>query len=543
MASHSSKFSTVSVCSSATQSIRSTSSAYSPTFSTRTSLSSQSSTESLESQALASSVTSTNFMPLRPPSKPLSVLISTPLSAPATPETTSAFFHNRNDVATTPKLNLPRSTIKSQAASIHSSPASRAANVKTPTASTRKQHSLRVNTDTTLPSPPIKIVTSASSSSSLSSNLSAEAAPPPPPKSHGSTRSRTKPSSPVPSKASHASSHSQSTTLSNPLEVANINFNKVWSAFVDKSLNTDQDVLDLLQEKAERSEGIPSPQFPNYHARVMPPRLTLHTHRVKFNADADNLLEWQERGGLEDITPKEELMQELFYRVAQSLEDDYGWIRELPAPLSSFRYNMTRPPYPDARRPAPAVPHTTKTNALLLPATPEIFTSPKGHYWCKSIAHQFSNARAHRHITMGLVFHSWMNNLNDVAANKDALPPPIWFLLYAMQAAYPGIFVIREEAECAKFYQTIERGLPPYEILASPECGPFFQALLGRDGYERTCEAAEDARLSTRTIMFIKGSVKTRKRAMSNRKAGLPKKENKDEIVIVIPSRALSTMF
>ncbi|KAG8999147.1 hypothetical protein FRB93_013304 [Tulasnella sp. JGI-2019a] len=498
--------STASVCSSATQSIRSTSSVYSSTCSTRTSLSSRSSTESSprDSHALASSVNSTNLAPLRHHSKPPTITKSHVVqSLPST------FFHNREDAAT-PGVNRIYIQINHNkpqpSPAVPSTQPSPAPTLVQPSTSSQRQPSLRVNT-TALPSnrdEPIRVVTSPSD----------DRHPPPPPPKHRVTPSRSR-TTPTPTRPAPPPAKSPS----------DINFNKVWSAFVDKSLNTEEDLENLIREKAERAHGIPSPQFPNYHAITLPYPLTRHTHKVIFNADPEHLAEWKEQARLEDVAPKEELMMELFYRVAEALEKDYGWIREVPAPGSlTFKYNMTRPPYPDPRRPQPANPHATKTNALLLPASPKTFTSPegRGHFWNKSIAHQFSSLKAHRHITMGLVFNSWMNNLDDVAANVDSLPPPIWFWLYAMQAAYPGIFVIQEEAESAKVYQTVERGLPPFDVLANSECVPFFHALLGRDGFERTCEAAEDARQSTNTSLFIKGSVKTRKRAMSNAKAGLP---------------------
>ncbi|KAG8996653.1 hypothetical protein FRB94_008150 [Tulasnella sp. JGI-2019a] len=492
--------STPSVCSSATQSISSESSVYSSTFSTRTSFSSQSSTvSSCGGYALASSVTSTNYAPLRQQSRPPTSYTRSHItqSLPGT------FYHPR-DSASTPNVNRGHFQIntnhnKPLPPVIPSNRSSPSRSHRQTLTSSSRQQSLRVNTTSSpsIPTAPIKIVTTPGFPSDD------HYPPPPPPKRRASSsRLRAVPRSP-----------------------ANIDFNKVWSTFVDKSLNTQEDLENLMREKSERSKGIPSPQFQNYHAIILPHPLTHHTHRVIFNADHDHLEEWQEWADLEDVVPNEELMTELFYRVAEALEKDYGWIREMPAPGSSTQYNMIRPPYPDPRRPQPANPHTTKTNGFLLPASPTtLFTFPRGrgHVWCKSIAHQFSHLKAHRHITMGLVFNSWMNNLDDVAANVDSLPPPIWFWLYAMQAAYPGIFIIREEAESAKVHQIIERGLPPFDVLANLESGPFFEALLGRDGFERTCEAAEDARQSTNKTVFMKGSVKTRKRAMSDARADLP---------------------
>lgn len=297
------------------------------------------------------------------------------------------------------------------------------------------------------------------------------------------------------------------------MEVA-VNFRRLWSYFVDKSLNSQDELDKLLQEKEERSSGRSSPEFPNYHSIKLPGSLERHTHRVIFNADAQHLDDWKTMAGLEDCeAPRDDYMTELFYQVAKALEDEYGWTRDSPSGNSTFRYSMSRPQDAHPRHPVPAYPQANKLTSLLLPSSPSTFLSSQGDFWCRSIAHQFQGVRAHRHTTIGLVFHSWMNNSEDVCSNVDALPPPIWFLLYAMQAAFPGVFVIREEAENAQVHQTIERGLPPYDILAHREAGPFFRNLLGTDRWERTCEAAEDARLSTKSQVFIKGSVRPRRRS------------------------------
>jgi len=185
---------------------------------------------------------------------------------------------------------------------------------------------------------------------------------------------------------------------------------------------------------------------------------------------------------------------------------------------------MVRPPRPDRRLPVPKYPLAHKVNSLCIPQAPSFVTAPEGKHWTGALNSQFDQIHSHRHIIMGLVLHSWMNTDDDVETNVDALPPPLWFLLYAMQAAHPGLFVIREELETPQEWQAIERGLPPPELLTCRAAGPWFHALLGEEPYLRMIDASLDARNSTKVEHLQMGAFRMRKRAASEASAnnGLP---------------------
>ncbi|KAG8927745.1 hypothetical protein FRC01_006991 [Tulasnella sp. 417] len=304
-----------------------------------------------------------------------------------------------------------------------------------------------------------------------------------------------------------------------------VDFAGVWARFVQRTLHPEADLEALIQEKTEHPLGKASAEFSPFHALPVLPSPTKHIFSVKFNSHSGHLAKWRARAGLEDLEPNEEYMEELFWQIVSCLETEYGWLRHVHDEVTSMdptaRHYVLRPGIHYSKLPRPSSPLKDRIDSLYLPKGPKMIVSRTGNFWSHSVAQQFSHVRAHRHSTLGLVFHQWMHNERDVVANADALPPPVWFMLYAMQAAYPGLFVICEETENEQVHQTIERGLPPYEILADRGCGPFFMGLLGEKGYTDVCEASLDARTSTIVDMLIKGSVRPRKRTLSN-SSGLP---------------------
>lgn len=306
---------------------------------------------------------------------------------------------------------------------------------------------------------------------------------------------------------------------------AQVDFAGVWTRFFQRSLHPEADLEALIKEKTEHPLGRVSAEHSPFHALPILSHPTKHVFSVHFNSESSHLAKWRAKSGLEELRPNEEYMEELFWQVVSALENEYGWLRHVHDEVTSMdptaRHYILRPGIHYSKLPRPADPLKDRIDMLYLPKGPQVILSRKGDFWSTSIAQQFSRIRAHRHNTLGLVFNQWMHNEQDVVANADALPPPVWFMLYAMQAAYPGLFVIREETENEQVHQTIERGLPPYEILADRGCGPFFMGLLGERGYTDVCEAALDARTSTIVDVLIKGSVRPRKRTNSD-KSGLP---------------------
>lgn len=327
-----------------------------------------------------------------------------------------------------------------------------------------------------------------------------------------------------PTKSAKSVPRSSRSKIPPPREVE-VDFAGVWKRFVRRSLHPQEDLETLIQDKTEHPLGKVSAEFSPFHALPILANPIRHTFTVKFNPDAIHLAKWRRKSGLEDVLPNEEYMEELLWQVVSCLENEYGWLRHVHDDITTMdptaRHYVLRPGIHYSNLPQPNHPLKDRIDMLYLPKGPKVILSRKGDFWSTSISQQFSHLRAHRHNTLGLVFHQWMHNEQDVISNSDALPPPIWFMLYAMQAAYPGLFIIQEETENEQVHQVIERGLPPYEILADRGCGLFFMGLLGERGYTDVCEAALDARTSTMVEVLIKGSVRPRKRANSNN-SGLP---------------------
>lgn len=327
-----------------------------------------------------------------------------------------------------------------------------------------------------------------------------------------------------PTNSSRAATPTSRSSVPRPREVT-VDFSGAWTRFFQRALHPEADLETLIQEKTEHPLGKVSAEYSPFHALPILPHPTKHVFSVHFNPEASHLAKWRSKSGLEGLQPDEEYMEELFWQVVSCLENEYGWLRHVHDEVTSIdptaRHYILRPGIHYSKLPRPTDPLKDRIDMLYLPKGPQVILSRKGDFWSTSIAQQFSQVRAHRHNTLGLVFHQWMHNEQDVVANADALPPPVWFMLYAMQAAYPGLFVIREETENEQVHQVIERGLPPYEILADRGCGPFFMGLLGERGYTDVCEAALDARTSTMVDVLIKGSVRPRKRTISN-SSGLP---------------------
>ncbi|KAG8902802.1 hypothetical protein FRB99_004101 [Tulasnella sp. 403] len=313
-------------------------------------------------------------------------------------------------------------------------------------------------------------------------------------------------------------SNSQKNKVPLPKEAV-VDFGSIWRRFVRASLDSSDEAERIRLEKAQHPLGKVSAEYSPFHALPLLDKPTRHQLSVVFNPQSEHLAKWRRHCDLEGVQPREEYMEELFSRTVDALEKSYGWLRQHPTSKSSARHYILRPGIPPPSAAIPAHPHPTKIDMLFLPGSTKAFLGRDGERWKGSIRQQLQSVRAHRHPTMGLVFHSWMNNHDDVTANVDAVPPPIWFLLYAMQAAHPGMIVIREEMENDLVHRVLERGLPPYDILTDRGCGPFFLGLLGEQGYTATCEAALDARTSTSVDVMIKGSVRPRRRADS---AGLP---------------------
>ncbi len=295
-----------------------------------------------------------------------------------------------------------------------------------------------------------------------------------------------------------------------------IDFSGLWTRFVEVSLNPLDYIETLHLEKAEHPLGRASVDRSPFHAVPLLDRPSVHSFKVIVNADPAHLNKWKKKTGLESVTPNDDFMEELFLRVTMELEREYGWIRQDMSTSSSARHWVTRPLSTKSLSP-----HPTNVDQLFLPRSSENVIARQTDFWGSSLAQQLQAVRAHRHPTLGLVFHSWMNTPSNVETNAGCVPPPIWFMLYALQAAHPGIIVIKESTENSQWCQEIERGLPPYEVLTDKGVGSWFLGMLGEEAYERTCEAALDARESTEVKLVMKGSVKLRKRANSSTD-GLP---------------------
>ncbi|KAG8928187.1 hypothetical protein FRC03_006311 [Tulasnella sp. 419] len=259
----------------------------------------------------------------------------------------------------------------------------------------------------------------------------------------------------------------------------------------------------LMVLKKYHPLGHASPEDSPFHAALIPPNITHQRITVEFHTDSLHLATWRAHADLGGLIPRVGFLPTLFSIIASELQSKHEWVRQTPPemPMTSIAHylvprNLDMPNTPKITSKAKPI------EILILPESMTPILAPEGDqpgdFWKSAFRKVLEPVCGYRHPTMGLCFHSWSNTPDDYKFNGKALPSPLWFLLYALQAAYPGMVIIREEIATETMTRTIERGLPPHGVLVDPACREFFMGLLGR-GFEETYEAALDARRSCMT--------------------------------------------